>query len=311
MTCEQAKEHFPLFLYGELSFDDEELLESHVDICEACRLELERERILHKACDALELQPQPYVLAQSREQLRQRIAANPRGESWWHKLLQGFTIHVRPIPAGMQPIGALALIAMGFFAARMLPPSILNTGTGPDTRIGTANLAPVTSRVRYVEPSQAGKVQVVIEETRERVLSGNVDDQDIQNLLLAAARDPQDAGLRVDSVNLLKSSRECPEVRKALLYALQHDSNPGVRLKALEGLKNSAADPQVRQTLTQVLLSDGNAGVRTQAIDLLIQHKEDRMVGVLQELMRKEENGYVRMRCQKALHEMNASVETY
>jgi plasmid stability protein len=100
-------------------------------------------------------------------------------------------------------------------------------------------------------------------------------------------------------------------VKNALLYALQHDSNPGVRLKALEGLKNSSADADVRQVLTQVLLADDNPGVRTQAIDLLIQHKEDQMVGTLQELMRHEDNGYVRMRCQKALHEMNASIETY
>ena len=35
------------------------------------------------------------------------------------------------------------------------------------------------------------------------------------------------------------------------------------------------------------------------------------MVGVLQELMRKEENGYVRMRCQKALRDMKASVDTF
>jgi hypothetical protein len=46
-------------------------------------------------------------------------------------------------------------------------------------------------------------------------------------------------------------------------------------------------------------------------IDLLIQHKNDNLVGMLQELMRKEDNGYVRMRCQRALHEMNASVETF
>lgn len=306
MTCQEAKERFPLFLYGELSFDDEELVESHLEVCDVCRLALQRERVLHRALDDLELQPPPDLLASSREQLRRSLAAMPAHESWWQKLRQGLTIHVHPIPGGMQPIGALALIAVGFFGARMVPSSILR---GP---VAGASLAePATSRVRYVEPVQAGKVQVVIEETRERVLSGSIDDQKIQNLLLAAARDPQDAGLRVESVNLLKSSRECPEVRTALLYALQHDSNPGVRLKALEGLKNSATDPQVRQALTHVLLADDNAGVRTQAIDLLIQHKEDQMVGVLQELMRKEDNGYVRMRCQKALHEMNASVETY
>ena len=306
MTCQEAREHIPLFLYSELSFDDEELLESHVDGCEPCRLELERERALHHALYAVDMKPSEALLERSRRQLAASVAAHPQRESWWEKLRQGFTIHVHPIPAGMQPLGALALIALGFFGAHMLPASL----SGIKTQSAGLN-SPTSSRVRYVEPGQSGKVQVVIEETRERILSGNVDDQNIQNLLLAAARDPQDAGLRVESVDLLKSSRECPEIRSALLYALEHDSNPGVRLKALDGLKNSASDPQVRQLLAKVLLNDDNAGVRTQAIDLLIQHKEDRIVGTLQELMRREDNGYIRMRCQKALHEMNASVETY
>jgi len=306
MKCEEAKELFPLLLYGELSFDDEELVEAHVADCAACRGDLRRERALHRALDEIELRPAPEILARSREQLRRSIAVAATRPSLWEKLRRGFTIHVHPIPAGLQPVGALALVAMGFFGARMLPPSLLGSRTN---EAGFA--APFTSRVRYVEPESPGKVKMVVEEVRERSLTGSVDDQDIQNLLLAAARDPRDAGLRVESVDLLKSSRECPEVKSALLYALQHDSNPGVRLKALEGLKNSSADPDVRQVLTQVLLADDNAGVRTQAIDLLIQHKEDQMVGTLQELMRHEENGYVRMRCQKALHEMNASIETY
>jgi len=101
------------------------------------------------------------------------------------------------------------------------------------------------------------------------------------------------------------------EVRRALIFALQHDPNAGVRLKALDGLKSSAADPETRHALSQVLLADDNPGVRTQAIDLLTQKKEAAMVGVLQELMRKEDNSYVRLKCQKALHEMNASVETF
>ena len=303
MTCEETKRSFSLLLYGELSFDEEESVESHLEGCEACRQGLERERAMHEQLYAMEVRPQFGMLARSREQLRRSMAVAPVRESLWQKLRNGFTIHVHPIPAGLQPVGAIALIAMGFFAARMIPAS---KGSA-----GMADMSPMTSRVRYVEPGKAGKVQVVVEDTRERILSGAVDDQNIQALLLAAARDPQDAGLRVDSVDLLKSSRDNPQVRDALLNALQHDSNPGVRLKALEGLKNLSADPQVRQVLTKVLLNDDNAGVRKEAIDLLIQHKEDRMVGVLQELMRKEDNGYIRLRCQKALHDMNASVETY
>jgi HEAT repeat protein len=142
-------------------------------------------------------------------------------------------------------------------------------------------------------------------------LSGNLDDQSIRKLLLAAAKDPSDPGLRVESVDLLKGQPESTEIRRALLYALQHDANSGVRLKALDGLKGFAEDPETRKALTQVLLTDQNPGVRTQVIDLLIQHKNDNMVGVLQELMRKEDNGYIRMRCQRALNDMNASVETF
>jgi HEAT repeats len=170
---------------------------------------------------------------------------------------------------------------------------------------------PGSSRVRYVEPVGGGKVQIVVDETRQRVFSGNVDDQAIQRLLMTAAKDPSDAGLRVESVDLLKSKPQSAEVRSALLAALQHDPNSGVRLKALDGLKEFATDPETRKALTQVLLKDDNPGVRTQVIDLLMQHRSGTMVGVLQELMGKEDNGYIRMRCQKALHEMNASVETY
>ena len=308
MTCEETKNVLPLLLYGELSFDEEERAERHLEACESCRRDLERQKALQQALDGMAVRPPAYLLEQSREQLRGRLAgARASHESFWERLRHGFTIHVRPIPAGFQPIGAVALIAMGFFGARLLPTATVGQ---PFNASGFGG-EPITSRVRYVEPAEAGKVQIVLEETRQRVLSGRVEDQSIQNLLLAAARDPQDAGLRVESVDLLKSGPDSAEVRNALLYALQHDSNPGVRLKALDGLKNSAADAQVRQVLTQVLLHDDNPGVRTQAIDLLIQHKEDRMVGLLQELMRKEDNGYVRLRCKKALHEMNASVETY
>ena len=40
MTCEEARNNLPLFLYGELSFDEEEQVEVHVDECPACRIAL-------------------------------------------------------------------------------------------------------------------------------------------------------------------------------------------------------------------------------------------------------------------------------
>jgi hypothetical protein len=112
-------------------------------------------------------------------------------------------------------------------------------------------------------------------------------------------------------MELLKRQSEAAEVRTALLAALRGDPNPGVRLKALDALKPYSSEPEVRRVLSHVLLNDDNAGIRTQAVDLLVQQREQEMVGVFQELMRREDNDYIRLRTQRVLREMNASVDTF
>ena len=307
MKCEEAQEKMPLLAYGELSFGEEERLETHIDECVECREALARQKALFAAIDGAQMVPSTELLDQCRAELRGRLAhIEPEHAGFWGRLREGFSIHFHFAPGWAQVTGAVAMLLLGFVAARVTPGSML----GPFRAAGVT-AEPVTSRVRYVEPVASGRVQIVVDETRQRVLSGSLEDQAIQRLLLTAAKDPSDAGLRVESVDLLKNRPQSAEVRTALLYALEHDPNAGVRLKALDGLKEFASDPETRQTLTQVLLKDDNPGVRTQVIDLLIQHQSEAMVGVLQELMNKEDNDYIRMRCQKALNEMNASVETY
>jgi hypothetical protein len=95
------------------------------------------------------------------------------------------------------------------------------------------------------------------------------------------------------------------------LHAVQYDPNAGVRLKAIEGLKPYGANRETRSVLSKVLLSDDNVGVRAQAVDLLVQHKEMALIGTLQQLMEREPNDYIRLRSQKALQAMNASVEPF
>jgi len=307
MNCDEANKILPLFLYGELSFDEEERLEAHIAGCDTCRALLARDKALWNALDTAELQPTQKMLDESRAELHGRLAGAQRSRaSFWDKVREGFSIHFHFAPGLGQVVGAAAMLALGFFAARVTPGRLM----GP---VGTAGVvsAPATSRVRYIEPAGPGKVQIVLDETRQQVLSGNLEAPSIHRLLLTAAKDPSDAGVRVESVDLLKGRSQSAEIRKALLYSLQHDPNAGVRLKALEGLKTFAADPETRQTLTQVLLKDDNPGVRTQVIDLLTQQHNDALVGVLQEVMEKDDNSYIRMRCQKALTEMNASFETY
>jgi hypothetical protein len=261
---------------------------------------MEREKAAHFAAESIGLTPGPELLNRCRRDLRARIEREQGRRRW-------FNLNLGRLAAFSRPLGALALIALGFFAARFTAP-----GPPAPTEIVRMD-EPVLSRIRYVQPEPSGQVQVVVDETRQRIVLGRPDDQRIRSLLLTAARDPVDPGLRVESLDILKNRCDSAEVRMALISALKHDPNSGVRLKALDGLKRFAGEPEVRSALSQVLLTDDNPGVRIQAIDLLVQNKrhEDDMISVLQQLVQKEDNNYIRLRCQRVLRDMNASVGTF
>jgi hypothetical protein len=198
---------------------------------------------------------------------------------------------------------ALGLVAVGFAGARFVPPA------SPIAQ----NAAPAVRNVRSIEPAADGRVRIVYDEVKQKELAGVIDDRLVREMLLAATHDPDDPALRVDSVEYLKTRCEREEVRKAFVRALESDSNEGVRLKALEALKPYAGQNEVRTALTKVLISDQSAAVRTQTIDLLVntQRDESELAGVLQHMMRREQNSYIRQRGQTALRAMNASLETF
>jgi hypothetical protein len=201
-----------------------------------------------------------------------------------------------------QPVGALLLFLLGFMVARY---------TGPDApRIAGTPGTNVHYNVRDVSTGADGKVRLTLDETQRREVTGRMDDDTIQQYLLAASRD-EDAAVRVESVGLLKTRVDQPAVRDSLLNALTGDVNDGVRLKALDALKPLAGDPVVAKTLSQVLLADSNPAVRMQVIDLMVTRRDDSMVGVLQSLMQREDNSGVRLKASKVLKDWNASIGTF
>ncbi len=312
MNCEKVAKAIPLYFYGELPLAEEEQIEDHLEGCAPCRAELERQKALAQVLDRRELEPPVGLLAECSHDLmravyREEAPARERSAARaWPMLQEGFRALLGPVWRWRTPVAGAALLALGFVAARLTqqaPMAALPAGVASET--------PVLSMVRSVQPEASGKVQIAVDETRRRIVSGSLQDRQIQRLLLAAARDESNPGVRVESVDLLKDQALSREVRGMLLYAVARDPNPGVRLKALEGLKPYAAEPDVRKVLAQVLLKDDNPGVRIQAIDMLTAKPDDSMVGVLQHLVQKENNSYVRRRIEQALETMNASVGTF
>ncbi len=312
MNCDSVSKLIPLYYYGELTPDEEERVEAHTHECAACAREVEQQRALSAALDRRQVALPPLLLEDCRADLLCAIQGGaPRLERApakgpWRLFLDAMAASFAGMGRLRQPIGALALIAIGFFAARL---SSTSQPTSPLTSL-TSPTDDVYSTVRNVQPDSAGGVTISLDETRHKLVKGRMEDTNIQRLLLAAAHEDNPA-VRVESVDLLKTQAGSTEVRDALLNALSQDSNPGVRLKAIEGLKPLAADQEVRKTLRHALVADDNAAVRMQAIDLLVAHRDDNMVGVMQGLVQRENNNSVRLKLEKALRDMNASIGTF
>jgi hypothetical protein len=352
VKCDDVRDQLALLLYGELSFDEEERADLHVDACAECRTALERQRAMHAAIDNVAVTPSPALLEHCREDLFEALAlqasgdmqapgvlreASPRradsaghvenrGESWWSQVLSSFDLSSFKWNAGgdaahsqsmwMRPAGALALLAIGFMAARMMP--VFNNGGGLNggakySAMDVANLG--ASQIRNVQEDANGRVNIVLNETKQRTVSGNMQDAMIRNLLVAATKGSADPGLRAETVTILVSGAGSADVRDALVFALQNDQNTVVRWRAMEGLKPYAHDPSVQTALAGVLQHDLNPGMRTQAIDLLTSETGPAInrdvVGVLQEMVSREDDPYVRQRAQRMLEAVKASAGVY
>jgi len=321
LDCAAARDQLALLLYGELSFDEEERVETHLDSCAGCRAALATQRRLHDAIDEVAVTPSPALLSHCREDFSEFLAAHdgalagvssssPQKPGWWRRLADSWTADGTWKIGALKPVGALTLIAVGFFAARVTP---YLGGTAGFDMSSLAGLGP--SQIRSISPDRDGRVNIVVNESHPREVSGTLQDEAIRALLLTAARGSSDPGLRAETVAILVNSAGAADVRDALVFALVHDQNSAVRLRAMDGLKSYADDPAVQGALAQVLLRDDNRGLRTQAIDLLTARGGDelnqQMVGVLQELMGHEDDNYVRERCQRVLQSVKASAEIY
>ncbi len=288
MTCGQIRNAMPFYYYGELPPEQEEEVEAHCAECAPCQKEVEDYRKFAATLDEAELEPSLGLLSECRHLLAQRVIEWERPApkvKWWHwDRLRG-SIDFRV------PIAALALVSIGWFAAKVNGPGLSQPS--------------MTSLVRSVEPDAFGRLTIAVDDVQRRVISGGLNDANVRRLVLTAARDESNPGVQVECVDALKRMAHSSEIRTALLDAVQHDPSPSVRLKALEGLKQFAADGNVRNALSTVLLNDSNPNVRMEVIDLLV--RDGSMVGVLQNQVHREDNNYVRIRLQKALQQMNAS----
>src|SRR5262249_48884728 len=146
---------------------------------------------------------------------RLELASEPQhsGSGWWVRFVNSISVQPSKPATWLRPIGATALIALGFFGARLTP--LLERGNSAYGSLAVTGSA--SPRVRFVEPAADGRIQIVLDETRQRTVTGALEDQGIRSLLLAAAKDPSDPSLRYETLEILSARGQSADIRDALL----------------------------------------------------------------------------------------------
>ncbi|HEX8926363.1 MAG TPA: HEAT repeat domain-containing protein [Terriglobales bacterium] len=308
MKCEWVQQNVVLYVYDELPDDARHELEQHVARCATCMAEVQAVRAFRTDMAKFPVQePSPNFLTDSRMKLQEALESAEQG-GWFSRLVfepMQWLNQVRFAPAL-----AAAIFIVGFaggigatYKMVKTTPTIESPAGTPSSPAAAASVSGVSSIVQQPNSSQ---VTIKYDTVVPQQATGSFSDPQIQQLLLYAARNNFNPGVRMDSVNLLTQQPNNEHVREALLYALRYDSNTGVRLKALDGLGPYVkSDTQVRDAVLEALMSDANPGIRIEALRLLDPVRADSSVRiVLQRLAQKDENRYIRSQARAMVAQM-------
>jgi hypothetical protein len=310
MKCEWVRENIVLQVYGELADDARHELEQHVARCGDCAAELKAEQEFHallaqdRAPD-----PTPNLVADSRMRLQEALETTKEG-SVWSRLAFDPAIWLRQVR--FSPALASAILILGFAGGVTTTYKFYGSHPTNIAEIQNPNIsavpteASITGISSIVQQPGTNQISIKYNTLSTQEAQGSLNDDKIQQLLLYAARNNYNTGVRVDSVDLLSKSTGDMQVREALMYTLQNDTNPGVRLKSLDALGNYVKnDTNVRDAVLRALVNDTNSGVRIEALRLIEPVKADGSVrGVLMALASKDQSTYIKSQARTLLAQL-------
>jgi len=307
MKCEWVQENVLLYVYNELPDDARYELEQHIARCTDCAAELKATRNFQATLSQLPVEePTPNLLAASRMRLQEALEGAEQS-GFWQRLIFDPAAWLRQIR--LSPALAAVILMVGFGGGIAATYTMLKgqrtsmIASLPETQPAQSSITGIRSISQ--EPG-TNQISIQYDTVSTQHAEGSLNDQRIQQLLLFAARNNYNSGVRMDSVDLLTQKPNDSHVREALMYALRYDSNPGVRLKALDGLGAYVKDDtRVRDAVLEALLRDSNPGVRTEALHLLDPVKADSSVrAVLQKLAESDQNQYIRSQARTELAQL-------
>lgn len=316
MKCDWVRQNILFYVYNELEDDARYEVEQHLARCPECATELKAARKFHATLSEMPVvEPTPNLLAASRMRLQEALETAQPGR-FWHRMILEPALWLQQIRMAPALAAAIFIVGFGggigatynFLSARGSDRVILGSSEsgGGNPLLGPTESAAITGIRSVTQEPGSNKVSIKYDTVSTQEAQGSLNDQRIQQLLLFAARNNYNSGVRMDSVDVLTQAASDSRVREVLMYALQNDTNPGVRLKALDGLSGFVRqDAGVRDGVLQALISDANSGVRMEALRLVEPMKTDSNVrSVLTRLAQTDQNPSIRSQARTMLAQM-------
>ena len=211
MKCEWVRENIVLHVYGELADDARHELEQHVARCADCAAELKAEQDFHGLLsEDRAAEPSPNLLASSRMRLQEALETAKQGSFW----------------SRFSPALASAILILGFAggmgtAYKVMGPRTIPNGvtTATNTSVPAPTEASIANINSVTPVPGTDQVSIKYNTVVPQEATGSLNNQQIQQLLLYAARNNYNSGVRMDSVGLLTqnpSLPRCADLRLAI-----------------------------------------------------------------------------------------------
>jgi len=309
MKCDWVQDNLIFYVYNELEDDARYEVEQHLARCPECAAELKATRKFHATLSQEPvIEPSPNLLAASRMRLQEALETTAQG-GFWQRLIFDPGAWLRQVRMAPALVAAIFIVGFGggigatynFMKSQPIT-DVSQLGPAPNTP-APVNASTITGIQSITQQPGSDQVDIKFNTLSTQEAHGSLNDQNIQQLLLFAARNNFNPGVRMDAVDQLTHAPNDTNVREVLMYSLQNDTNPGVRLKALDGLSSFVRqDVRVRDAVLLALVNDGNLGVRNQALHLVEPLKADSGVrSVLTKLSQSDQNASIRSQARAML----------
>ena len=317
MNHNEIKKWIRLSLYGELTNEEQSVLELHLKECDECKNELEQQGNLLSLISDKKNEVDDKLLMEARAQLRGAIRNERQRKGYLDNVVQYLNNFIT-IPFRIVLSGA-ALLVVGFFAGYLFyGSSSIETIIIPDK---TNNQFPLfqddvtISNISFIDSDPSdGEVEFTFVAMKPVYLKGRVDDPKIQSILTYSMLNEQNPGSRFNSINAMYSEKPIKfdeDVKDALITVVMTDENPGVRREALKLMKKLPYDVDVKRAFIYVLTTDTSSGLRIEAINALVDAGKNGItldkneIDLFKQKLQTDDNSYIRYRTKTILQEYN------